>query len=125
MPFDPKKKGMAYTVGGPVTLYWQDGKHWDHEGNEVALDGTIITPVAKPEPKKPEVGPDPLPAPRKGGKSDDDEPKEAGEKDEDKLEAWAKGEVNIPFYTVKQAVLDKFGKAPNNAVEARKIILGK
>ena len=57
MPFDPKKKTMAYTVGGPVTLYWQEGKHWDHLGNEVDLSGKIITPAPKTEPKTPEVGP--------------------------------------------------------------------
>ena len=30
----------------------------------------------------------------------------------------------LPFFKVKQACLDRFGKTPNNAVEARKLIAG-
>jgi len=120
MPFDPKKpKGTTY---GPVTMFWQDGKHWDAQGNELDLDGNIITPVAKAAPKEPEKGPDPLPPARKDVK--DDGPKEAGTKHSEDLDGWAKGKVSIPFFKVKEAIRDKYGKVANTAAEARKIIAG-
>lgn len=116
--------GLTSPIENGIAFY-QNGKHFDVNYNEVDFPGGNIiaryvkptSPAAKAKAKstRPRASDLPQPAPVEETESTEDAVD---------LEAWAEGTAKYPFFSIRAAVLRQYDKQPENAQEAREIILG-
>jgi hypothetical protein len=128
MPFDKTRPPGLLTPVVKGAMYWQDGKHYDHDYNVVDIEtGKILEPAPAPAKAKKAVGPEPLPPPRPSSKKTGvvTEGGEVSQGSADELVQWAKGDKQIQFFRVRQLVSEKHGVTVATAKEARKLILEK
>jgi hypothetical protein len=126
--FDPDAPHGTVTPHEYGAAYYQNGRHFDVNYNEIEWGtGRIIATYAKPEIKvKAKVK---QTKPRASdtafkGMSFDKPPEAEPEAQAIDLEAWAEGKAKHPWFSVKAEIMKQFDREPENSTEGRKIVLG-